>query len=40
MNDLQVKVGFQIIIEIHLTTIWEGCDGITSNCNDYLLNYF
>lgn len=34
MNDLLVNVGFQIMIEIHLTTIWEGYDGMTSNCND------
>lgn len=34
MNGFQVNGGFQVIIEIHLTTVWGGFDGITSNCND------
>lgn len=34
MNDLHVNVGFQIITEIHLTTVWKGYDGIISNSND------
>lgn len=33
VNGFQVNGGFQVIIEIHLATIWEGFAGITSSCN-------
>jgi len=34
MNGFQVNGGLQVIVVIHLATVWKRFDVITSNCND------